>query len=503
MADRFVASREDGKPTFLHTLDRKKFRQVIWGDFLRVRGETADGWLEVDWAWRSPTQRRTLYIPKADTTAQRPLEIVFVDVGQGDGAVLISPETGAEEDILVIDAGEGPNMQKFLEARFRTSRGFDFQAAVVTHPDTDHYLGFKALFENHEIGFETVYHNGLVERPVSGSWEKLGDDTAVDPDTNITYYGGLGVDRATVAALVADAGPRFEHAATLQAALDNPRVGDIRMLSTVHAQREDGAAWLPGFAPSDRRGYSLRVLGPVAEHVAGQDRLRKLSSSYGETKNGHSVILRLQYGRFSVLFGGDLNEVAEKFMLQHHTGRTRFPKPDTADHRAMVQEARGIFGADVMKSCHHGSEKVTDAFLEAVNPAAFIISSGDREAHVHPRPDLLGRLGRFGRGGSPVILSTELQRSTRAVEDPAKVAAILKRIDKLAAGTLQAEAVVQLKTDVQALARSNVEVHGAIYLKTDGERLMTAFRIESGSELEKWFAFRYRFKADGTLVREN
>ncbi|QGW83408.1 hypothetical protein [Variovorax paradoxus] len=76
-----------------------------------------------------------------------------------------------------------------------------------------------------------------------------------------------------------------------------------------------------------------------------------------------------------------------------------------------------------MKSCHHGSEKVTDAFLDAVNPAAFIISSGDEEGHIHPRPDLLGR------GGLPVILSTELQRSSRAMENKNSVDALMAGID--------------------------------------------------------------------------
>ena len=64
MPNRFVALREDGKPTHLYDANRKKFREVIWGDFLKVKSELPDGWLEVDWAPRSPTQRRTLFIPK-------------------------------------------------------------------------------------------------------------------------------------------------------------------------------------------------------------------------------------------------------------------------------------------------------------------------------------------------------------------------------------------------------------------------------------------------------
>lgn len=501
MGHRFVALPEDGRRTFLYDEARKKFREVLWGDYLKVAGELPDGWLAIDWAARSPTKRRTLYIPKADTVERRPLEIIFVDVGQGDGAVLISPETGGEERIVVIDAGQRGNMRAFLQARFQTYRGFNFSAAVITHPDADHYLGFRELFGDGRIGFRTVYHNGLVERPVKGSWAKLGGEPQRDPATGVSYVAGLVTDDAAMRALLGgQAGGSFDFPAVMRAAIDNTRIKNIRMLSTAHAQHEDGAAWMPDFAPSDRRGYTIRVLGPVVEEGPdGLPRLRRFGS-YGETKNGHSILLRLQYGRFSVLFGGDLNEPAEKFLLQHYAGLDKFPRKGTAAYEAMVAAAQRVLRSDVMKSCHHGSEKVTDAFLAAVNPAAFVISSGDEEGHIHPRPDLLGRLGVFGRGGAPVILSTELQRSSRAAEDPKAVDKLLKDIDALAAGVSAAK-LDKLKEGVRALARSNVEVYGAIYLKTDGQRLITAFRIETGSETEKWFYFRYAFNAAGELVR--
>ncbi|MDP3872878.1 MAG: hypothetical protein Q8Q80_09450 [Methyloversatilis sp.] len=135
MAHRFVALRKDGRKTYLHDAAGRKVREVIWGDYLTVKRALDDGRLEIDWAARSPDKRRTLYIAAEDTVERRPLEIVFVDVGQGDGAVLISPETGKDERIIVIDAGKEGNMRAFLNARFKSYRGFNFHAAVVTHPD--------------------------------------------------------------------------------------------------------------------------------------------------------------------------------------------------------------------------------------------------------------------------------------------------------------------------------------------------------------------------------
>jgi hypothetical protein len=165
----------------------------------------------------------------------------------------------------------------------------------------------------------------------------------------------------------------------------------------------------------------------------------------------------------------------------------------------MIAEAGKRFRSDVMKVCHHGSEKVTDAFLETVNPACFIISSGDGEGHVHPRPDLLGRLGKFGRGASPVLLSTELQRSAREKEEQALVDAVLAGIDRVAGGATEA-VKEDLKAKVKQLAKTNIEVYGAIYVKTDGERLIAAFKIEEKSETKKWFYFEYAFTAAGELI---
>ena len=82
---------------------------------------------------------------------------------------------------------------------------------------------------------------------------------------------------------------------------------------------------MPGFVPSGKNNYSIKVLGLVVEfNEVCKPRLRKIGS-YRETKNGHSVLLRLTIGNFSVLFGGDLNEKAEKFPLEHF-GVEKFPK---------------------------------------------------------------------------------------------------------------------------------------------------------------------------------
>ena len=61
------------------------------------------------------------------------------------------------------------------------------------------------------------------------------------------------------------------------------------------------------------------------------------------------------------------------------------------------------------------------------------------------------------------------------------------------------ERLIKITDLIRELSRTNVEVDGAIYLKTDGTRLITAFRNEVNSEKEKWFYFRYKLE-NGMLI---
>jgi hypothetical protein len=409
---------------------------------------------------------------------------------------------------MVIDAGEGDEMVRFLSARFRGVRDrFDFEAAIITHPDADHYKGFGDVFRNERFGFRNIYTSGLIERPVAGTFEKLGGTVT---DGGIDYLTELATNTAQFKSAFSDAetnGAKV-YPKVMHAALNNASKPAFGMLSTEHGTIEKGRSYIPGFAPKDKRGYAIEVLGPLVEHDA-QDKPRlRVLGSYGETKNGHSVILRLTFGKFSVLFGGDLNTQAEQLLLAHYgdrpdllataKGPSKIPKPGSDTYAAFIEAARKRLRSEVMKVCHHGSSKVTDAFLDAVNPASFVISSGDEEGHVHPRPDLLGRLGRMGRGTSPVLLSTELQRSTRAYEDEGLVAALRSQIEAYRQ-TPSKENRAAMEASIAALAKRNVDVYGAIYLKTDGERLITAFKIEEQSLLERWFYFEYVIGAGGEL----
>jgi hypothetical protein len=166
----------------------------------------------------------------------------------------------------------------------------------------------------------------------------------------------------------------------------------------------------------------------------------------------------------------------------------------------MIERASARFAVDLMKSCHHGASDVTDEFLEATRPAAFVVSSGDEESYVHPRPDLLGLLGKKGRGHRPLVLCTELLRSTREKEDPNLrgkldkiVAKIAKETDREKKKTLnQARAEI-----LDELFKRNVGVYGAINLRTDGRRAVVAFRREQSKGTKRWFFYELEKDSNG------
>ena len=469
-------------------------RRILWGDWLNIQEEQGD-WGRIAWG------DKTYWVRLEDTQDERLLEIIFVDVGQGDGCFIVAPHPTGEKRI-VVDAGEDSNMSRFLGWRFRLSRGWDvsMHAAVITHSDKDHYLGFQPLFDTPNLTFERVYHNGIAERagqdifgPRSGGY--LTDIADTHERIEAIY--------ADPANLLTPAGnPKMYPSLILSALKKGKAASEVSMLSTATAEMADGRAWMPGFAPQDSSPLSIEVLGPVVEPGAsGELRLRTFDEtpkgkgfSDAHTKNGHSILLKLRYGEFSLLLGGDLNKASEDFLLRHY-GEVG---PD-APLSAAVAKARLRLGADMLKSCHHGSSDVTDEFLQAVNPCGFVISSGDSEGHAHPRPDLLGRLGRHGRGDAPLILCTELLRSTREREkadDLQRLGRLNQLIEEPTTKPDRRKKAREDRDELQErLTKRNVEVYGAITMRTDGRRLVIAFRHEDSENNPSWQTFWYEHDA--------
>jgi competence protein ComEC len=95
-----------------------------------------------------------------------------------------------------------------------------------------------------------------------------------------------------------------------------------------------------------------------------------------EASNAFSLVFRLEYGSFRMLFTGDV--------------------PGQIEDRLGDEDADAV-RAQVLKVSHHGSHSSTSRhFLSSVQPELAIISVGRRNLYGHPSPRVLLRLAARG-----------------------------------------------------------------------------------------------------------
>lgn len=456
-------------------------QQLLWGDWLKPLGIKEGKWVQVR------ARNQTGWMHEDDIQEERLLEVNFVDIGQGDGCLIVTPD----DKFLLIDAGEGDNMYRFLRWRFGGfKQPITFECAVITHPDMDHYAGFKPILAEQNVRVNLLCHNGIVERTGSQSLGPRVKEGAVSYLTDVIR------DQAALRGIIDNPARRGRmlYPNLLRLAASSGRVGDIRMLCS-----EDG--FLPGY--DEGAELSLKVLGPVPEPGPNGERRLRWFGDEGKTKNGHSVILKLQYRKVNMLLGGDLNVPSEDYLLERYTGLN--PEAETtADEDHLVTAARQIFESDIAKACHHGSGDFRETYLRAVNAVATVVSSGDEESYSHPRPDALGAFGKYGRGRRPLIFSTELARSTKEYNTvPQQLRDEINKLNRelanAASESKRKDLQKQLDRTYRKLERS-VAVYGMISLRTDGRKVVIAQKLEQArSAAKKWDIHQLKPGPDGRL----
>lgn len=89
--------------------------------------------------------------------------------------------------------------------------------------------------------------------------------------------------------------------------------------------------------------------------------------------NNNSIVCQIRYKKFSMLFTGDIEEIAENEILKEYK--------------------EGRLKSDILKVCHHGSKSSsTKAFIEAVSPKIAMIGVGLNNKFGHPNQTVLKRL---------------------------------------------------------------------------------------------------------------
>ena len=441
---------------------------LLFGDYITIKSlEIVNGRV------RARSRNKNGWVKADEIQKNRVLEVNFVDIGQGDGCHIVTPD----DQHIIVDSGMSDNMNRYLIWRFylyyKTERlPFPF-ISVISHSDQDHYKGFQQIFDNKCLGFSHVYHNGLVERPGP---EPLGKKEN-------GYITGLVQTDEQMKALLSDEnnrkGTRSTYCKTLYKAMKaNP---DIQFKSL--ARKDE---YMEGFGQThlvNEKEFSIKILGPVTEKVNGKDALKSISN-LGKDKNGHSVIIKVRYDKADILLGGDVNtEFGE--ILHHYY-----------EQNNMLDELR----VDVAKACHHGSNHFYYHFIEDINSAATVISSGDDEGYAHPRPDAIGAFGKCGYGKKPLVFSTELARSNKEItfvklekiakyfdsikEKKEKIKELLN--DGYAAGSDEVKKLKKQITDLNKKINSFATKFGMINLRTDGRKMIIAQKYERETASGKW-----------------
>ena len=111
----------------------------------------------------------------------------------------------------------------------------------------------------------------------------------------------------------------------------------------------------------------FNVLWPISENAISENGI-----------NNNSLVCKLKYKSFSMLFTGDIEEIAEKTILERYK--------DT-----------NTLKSTILKVAHHGSKSSSiEAFLNAVKPKIALIGVGEKNTFGHPNSDVLERLKKSG-----------------------------------------------------------------------------------------------------------
>jgi beta-lactamase superfamily II metal-dependent hydrolase len=257
-------------------LSRSALRRLLLGTLL-----AAAAWLAPAAAWAAGT-----------------LRVDFIDVGQGDAALVTSP-TGKT---VLIDGGphsSGPALAAFLAAHLRGP----IDLVLLTHRHEDH-------------------------------------------------LGGL-----------PEAVRRFGARRFLDAPVEHAERGYTALMRALEAAGAEVKEATRGRVIDLGGGASLTLLGPPEPLITG---------SHSDV-NANSVVARLSYDRFSVLFAGDAEAPTESWLLDSGV------------------PLRSV----VLKVAHHGSRYASGTpFLRAVGARIAVVSVGAGNRYRHPAAATLDRLAR-------------------------------------------------------------------------------------------------------------
>lgn len=110
----------------------------------------------------------------------------------------------------------------------------------------------------------------------------------------------------------------------------------------------------------------LEVLWPSSKNIINENSI-----------NNNSLVCKMIYKNFSMLFTGDIEKIAEKSILEKYKNTN-------------------VLNSTILKVAHHGSKSSSiQEFLDAVKPKISLIGVGDNNTFGHPNADVIERIERM------------------------------------------------------------------------------------------------------------
>ncbi len=272
------------------------------------------------------------------------LQVHVLDVGpvEGDSILIITPSGKT----VLIDAGDTGKGKVVIDALKRYNvQQLDY--FIATHPHPDHIGGADEVFKATKVlnvidnGQEPDVPESLQTKPVAAAKGKKAAPTKSKSSSITKFY-----DEYKEA--ITQSGAHYEKA-------------------------QAGAKYDLG------GGTRLTVLAPT-EPLFTRDQMK----TGGNLPNANSIVMRLDYGDFSMLLPGD--------------------GEDQTEHRMLTKDLD--LSVKILKVAHHGSKYATSQdVLDRAKPQVAIISCGEWNRYGHPAQVVLDRL----RAANVKLYRTDLQ----------------------------------------------------------------------------------------------
>ncbi|MGB7925815.1 MAG: ComEC/Rec2 family competence protein [Pyrinomonadaceae bacterium] len=279
------------------------------------------------------------YLPPSASGGELQAHVLDVGPMDGDSILIVGPEDPKtkKRKTALIDAGDTGKGKVVLDALKRYGvEKLDYFIATHAHPD--HLGGADEVLKATSIS--TVVDSGIPP------------PTAASDDAATTKGKGK-------------AAPVKKPAGEL------PTVKSYQEFLEV--VKQNGAQYEkaePGKTYDLGGGAQLTILAPIEPHFT-----REQMKGGGNEPNANSVVVRLDYGDFSMLLPGDAETQTEDRMLNKDVN----------------------MGAKILKVAHHGSKYATsENFIKRVKPEVAIISTGEWNRYGHPAQSVLDRLKAAG-----------------------------------------------------------------------------------------------------------